>query len=80
MSIVKYIWPIWGWIVFQFSWNTLLLPFHGNFDSKVGDWLYGRNCNYGYCDGTILVLIVAILFGAIFVGNAIYQIVKAWCP
>lgn len=76
--IISYIWPVWLWIAVQFSWNMfVMVPFHGNFHSRVGDWIYGRDCNYGWCDGNLAVLIWAIACGCLFIGNAIHRAGRA---
>lgn len=73
MTIIKYLWPIWIVIVFQFSWNILAMTVHGNFKSKLGDWLYSRNCDYGFCDGAVFLAIMYGLFAMLFIANGIIQ-------
>ncbi len=71
--MIRYLWPLWAWLAFQLIWNTaVMIPFHG-YRSPFGDWVYGRNCGWGMCDGIKFVVTIAAAFAILFVGNIAFQ-------
>lgn len=65
--MIKLLYPLWAAIAFMQIWMLLfMIPTHGNFNSSFGDWVYGRNCNYGHCDGALafeLITVAIIIIG-----------------
>lgn len=70
----RYIWPLLPGGIFQVCWNMLLMvPCHGRFDSGFCNWVYGRDCDYGFCGGTVVLACMWSIVGAALIVNLFYM-------
>ena len=70
-NVVKLLWPIWLGILFQFLLNIIMAFYVGDYHSTVASWLFSRRCNYGFCDGAVLIAVVWGLVGVGFIVNVV---------